>query len=423
MWYVRGGRGSGKTRTGAECLGEWIADYWDAGEGDWAVVAPTFGDARDTCMEGPSGLLKVLAGRYDPTRWNRSMGQLHLDNGATVFCDGANDGAERIQGKNLRGVWADEVGLWKISASDKVKVGTDDGLQVKAWDESIAFAVRLEPALVVATGTPKRGHPLVRKLINDDGVIKTVMHTRDNYENLAPGIVAKLESKYADTALGRQELGGEFLDDVEGAYWVIAQLDASRLDPSAIDNNTQFVPIVGVDPPGGATECGIVTAAATVGNCPCGNQERLPHALILADDSLLPSGPNHWASTAIQAAARYDQAEIVGEVNYGGDMVESTIASIDPSVDVTTVRATRGKLVRAEPIAGLFGDPSRPDTWDKSRAHIVGRFPDLESEMTNYTLASVGLWSPNRLDAMVWAVTALDLDSRIGEFSGIAPYR
>jgi len=416
---VSGGRGSGKTRTGAETLGQWIAEYWDGGEeGDWAVVAPTFGDARDTCMEGPSGLLRVLAGRYDPTRWNRSMGQLHLDNGATIFCDGANDGALRIQGKNLRGAWADEVGLWRITLSDQMRVGpAADDLQVKAWDESLMFAVRIAPARIVATGTPKQGHPLVRKLLKDPAVRSTRMHMRDNIANLAPATVRALEAKYGDTALGRQELAGEFIDEVEGAYWKVAQLDASRLDA---DDWQRIQPpygalVVGVDPPGGATEAGIVAAAISAGRCLCETvrdepADNLPHAYILADHSLMPSGPNHWASVAINTFHDWDGSEIVGESNYGGDMVINTISMIDSRVPVDKVTASRGKLVRAEPIAGLFGDPERPETWQRSRAHIVGRFPDLESEMTSYTLAMAGKWSPNRLDAMVWAVTRLGMD-------------
>lgn len=421
-WYCRGGRGSGKTRTGAETLGGWIADNWDT-EGDWAVVAPTFGDARDTCMEGPSGLLRVLAGRYDPTRWNRSHGQLHLDNGATVFCDGANDGAERIQGKNLKGAWADEVGLWRISMEDQVRVGTQaQDFQVKAWDESLAFAIRMPPGFIVATGTPKRGHPLVRKLINDPRVVVTLMRMEDNIANLLPARVEELQRRYANTALGAQELGGEFLDSVEGAYWTIAQIDACRIDPDRFttEDPARSKTVTAIDPPGGETEAGIVTVARTAGPCMCGVQESLPHAYVLADDSLLPSGPNHWASVGIEAYYRLNSTRLVGEVNYGGDMVENTVSNIDSTVRTGIVRASKGKLIRAEPVAGLYGDPSRPETWDKTRIHHVGMFPELEAEMTNYSLAVAGKWSPNRLDALVWAVAELDMDQISGGVSGRA---
>ena len=388
-------------------------------------------------MEGPSGLLRVLAGRYDPTRWNRSMGQLHLDNGSTVFCDGANDGAERIQGKNLRGAWADEVGLWKITVSDQVRTGPGAAdLQVKAWDESLMFAVRISPALIVATGTPKRGHPLVRKLLNDPRVRTTHMHMRDNIVNLAPNVVEALEAKYADTALGAQELAGEFFDEVEGAYWKLAQLDTSRIDRDLYESERPPIArtVVAVDPPGGATEAGIITAATSAQWCLCERltddpelkalrRQNMPHAYVIADDSLMPSGPNHWASAALTAYYDRGADKIYGEKNYGGDMVENTIAMIDNKARTDTVTATRGKLLRAEPVAGLYGDPARPETWLRSRVHHVGAFPELESEMTAYTLAQVGKWSPNRLDALVWAITSLDMERMRGPYGVTAPGR
>jgi len=403
-WYVRGGRGSGKTRTGSEALAEWIRQY-DTGDGDWAVIAPTFSDARDICMEGESGLLRSLIGMYDPVRWNRSMGQLHLRNGATVFTDGADDGALRIQGKNLRGAWCDEVGLWRISTKDGHRLGArDDALEVKAWDESIQFAVRKEPGLLVVTGTPKRGHILVRRLINDSLVIKTHMTMADNRANLLPARIDALTAKYGDTALGRQELGGEYVDEIEGALWLVAQIDASRLTETP--RLTRI--IVAVDPPGGATECGIVVVGMIAGQCPCGDTN-LPHAAVLEDRSLFPSGPNHWAAEAINAYHDHTADRVVGEINYGGDMVMNTIANLDGSVHTGTVRATRGKILRAEPIAGLYGDPARSETWTRSRVHHIGRLPELEDEMLAFSQEEAGLWSPNRLDALVWAITELDI--------------
>ena len=357
-------------------------------------------------MEGESGLLRVLAGQYDPARWNRSMGQLHLTSGATVFCDGADDGAERIQGKNLRGAWCDEVGLWKISRKDGARLGAgDDQLEVKAWDESLMFAVRKEPGYIMVTGTPKKGHILVRRLINDPAIPKTRMSMRDNINNLLPAVVERLEARYGDTALGRQELEGEYSDEVEGALWKLAMIDASRL-PELPVNLARVV--VAVDPPGGATEAGIVTAGLISGRCPCGGKN-LPHAVVVADRSLFPSGPNHWATVAINEYHDRRASKVVGETNYGGDMVENTIRNLDSSVHTGTVRATRGKIIRAEPVAGLYGDPDRPETWDRSRVHHVGRFPELEDEMTSFSQDQAGLWSPNRLDALVWAITELGL--------------
>lgn len=393
MWYVRGGRGSGKTRTGAEAIAERIIATIEAGDGDekgdWAVVAPTFGDARDVCVEGPSGLRSSLAGYTDgpwQKAWNRSQGQLRLSNGATLFADGADDGALRVQGKNLRGAWADEVGLWKRWE--------------QAWDESLAFAVRLDPAVIVATGTPKMGHGLVKRLMfGDDGLpgADRVTHMRmvDNIDNLSPAMVTKLLARYDGTTLGRQELEGEYLEDVEGALWSIGLIAQNRVTEAGAMRRV----VVTVDPPGGATEAGIVVAGVT-DRCVCGKPGA--HAYVVADYSLKAS-PDHWGSAAVQGFDDFEADRIVGEVNYGGDMVEKVVRSVRASVPFTAVRATRGKAIRAEPIVALY---------EQGRVHHVGTFGDLESEMTTWTPEAT--WSPNRLDALVWAITELNLsrDSR-----------
>lgn len=212
--YLRGGRGSGKGFGGSNNFADVIIR---SEPGEWAVVAPTFGYTRDTCIEsGESGLIKALGGHCSPSgvlleygphikKWNRSMGHLELVNGSLVYVDGADDGALRIQGKNLRGVWCDEIGLWRSWET--------------AWDESIAFAVRLEPAVIIATGTPKRSMPariLVRRLATDPTVINRSMRTIDNAANLRPERIAELVAKYHGTRLGRQELHGEILEDGGG---------------------------------------------------------------------------------------------------------------------------------------------------------------------------------------------------------------
>lgn len=201
-WYLQGGRGSGKTRTGAETLADWV-DLYPGRE--WAIVAPTFGDARDTCVEGPSGILKILGPRvseYGGTGWARSTGHIRLFDGGSIFLDGADDGALRIQGKNLSGVWADEIGLWKKWD--------------QAWNESLAFALRVAPGRVVATGTPKLGHGLVRQILEDETVRVSRMLMTDNVANLDPGSVEALLKMYGGSRLGAQELEGEFFADVDG---------------------------------------------------------------------------------------------------------------------------------------------------------------------------------------------------------------
>lgn len=391
VWYVQGGRGSGKSRTGAEGLADLIIDTIQAGdgdeEGDWGIIAPTFGDARDTCVEGPSGIRSALAGWTDgpwKKAWNRSQGQLRLINGATVFADGADDGALRVQGKNLRGAWADEVGLWRRWE--------------QAWEESLAFAVRLDPACIIATGTPKAGHGLVKLLLfgdKDRGIEpadhKSMMRMIDNIANLSPDLVARLQARYAGTTIGRQELEGEYLEEVEGALWTANLIGTNRLSQAGESSRV----VVGVDPPGGATEAGIVAAGLT-NHCVCG-QGLMPHAYVLADESMKGS-PDSWGQAAVNCLDDYQADRIVGEVNYGGDMVEKVIRTVRPGVPFKAVRATRGKAVRAEPIVALY---------EQGRVHHVGTFGDLESEMTTWTPDSS--WSPNRLDALVWALTELGL--------------
>lgn len=394
MWYVQGGRGSGKTRSGSEALAEIIKTTIISGDGDedgdWGICAPTFGDARDICVEGPSGLRHPLAGYTDgPWRkaWNRSQGQLRLANGASLFADGADDGAPRVQGKNLRGLWADEVGMWKRWE--------------KAWDESIAFAVRLDPAVIVATGTPKAGHGLVKRLIGGDpdkGIPAadrvTKMRMADNIANLSRVQVERLTARYGGTNLGRQELEGELLEEVEGALWTLTLIDKHRRHEAGPLARV----IVGVDPQGSAENgtTGIVAAGITRGDCPCGSGN-YPHAYVL-DDASVSASPNGWARAAVTSFDLVRGDRIVGERNFGGDMVESTIRTVWAEAPIYMVNASRGKMQRAEPIAALY---------EQGRVHHVGTFGDLESEMVTWT--QLESWSPNRLDALVWAITELGL--------------
>ena len=208
-WYLRGGRGAGKTRAGAETLADWIVGsppLDDGSPGEWAICAPTFGDARSVCAEGPSGLIKALGGMRKfgglVEVWNRSEGVIRLASGAAIYLDGANDGAFRIQGHNLRGLWADEVGLWEKWDA--------------AWNESIRFAVRMAPSRIVATGTPKMAHPLVAQLLASPNVVETHMRTIDNAANLDPAALEDLLATYGGSTLGRQELEGEFIEAMEG---------------------------------------------------------------------------------------------------------------------------------------------------------------------------------------------------------------
>lgn len=383
-WYVRGGRGSGKTWTGSNTLAEMA---WKT-PGDYGVVAPTFADMRDKCVEGPSGLLRALGTTKAEVRrgvsrkvetWNRSLGELRLTNGSVIHGDGADDGAPTIQGFNLRGCWADEVGLWK---SWKM-----------AWEESIRFAVRLFPARIIATGTPKRGHPLVKALMTDASVHKTLLLTLDNADNLDPALLSELIEKYAGTTIGRQELEGEVLQDVEGALWKRDSIVISAVPTRP--HKTEWVPdlvriVVAIDPAVTSGEDSDETGMVVDGLGADGN------GYTLADLSGRMD-PHTWAKRAVKAYHDFGADRIVAEANNGGDLVSTVIRTIDPTVPITLVHAARGKRTRAEPVAALY---------EQGRWFHAEPFPELEDQMCSYTGAA-GEDSPDRMDAHVWGASDL----------------
>jgi len=381
VWYLRGGRGSGKTRTGAETLRGWALGT----RGDWGIVAPTFADARDVCVEGRSGLLAALGGYPGPLvpKWNRSIGELELVNGSRVYLDGADDGALRVQGKNLCGAWADEVGLWRRS------------YWKTSWTESLNFAVRLDPGRIVATGTPKAGHPLVAELLADASTVMSHMSMLANAANLDPAAVADFLRRHPPgSRLHRQEVEGEFITEVFGALWDFDMIEAGRVGLGECPGLTRVV--VGVDPSGsadedsGASECGIVVAGFS----------RVTGRGYVVGDRSLRASPNRWARAAVDAYREHKADRIVAERNFGGEMVRAVIQTVDASVPVKLVNASRGKLPRAEPIASLY---------ERELVHHVGAFRELEDQMCSW-VPDTGMPSPDRMDAAVWAITELMID-------------
>ena len=385
IWYVRGGRGSGKTRTGAETLAEWIFEHEP---GDWAIVAPTFADARDVCTEGRSGLLKAAGGWPGPlvTKWNRSIGEVELVNGSRVYLDGADDGALRVQGKNLRGAWCDEIGLWRA------------GNWKLAWTESLGFAVRLESAKVIATATPKAGHPLVGMLLDDPQTATTHMSMLANAANLDPEAVAEFLRRHPPgSRMFRQEVEGEYITETIGALWELDLLERLRITPEqlrvSLAGHGMSRVVVGVDPSGsadeddGSSECGIAVA---------GYSAHTGHGYVLGDKSLRAS-PSRWAQAVVSAYRDHRADRVVAEKNFGGEMVRAVINTVDANVPVTLVSASRGKVPRAEPVAALY---------ERELIHHVGVYRELEDQMCSY-VAESGMDSPDRMDALVWALSEL----------------
>lgn len=378
-WYS-GGRGSGKTRAGAEIAAQWCRDFPDV---DGGIVAPTFqADALRKCVEGESGILNALGGEGGPLveRYNRGEGVLYLRSGRSIFATGADKGALRVQGENLGWCWCDEVGLWPRGTWDT------------AWNESIQFAVRKAPAKIVCTGTPKAGHPLVKLLNEDEAVVKRRLRTVDNVANLDDAWAKRIVAKYEGTRLGAQELEGVLIAEVEGALWLWVWIEKLRMAAAPVCARI----VVGVDPSGGANEIGNVAAGVIKSPCPCGKQdEKGPHYAVLQDRSLLAS-PERWGRAVVDLYDDLGGDRVVAERNFGGEMVESTIRVADPSVPVKMVNASRGKAQRAEPISALA---------EQGRIHHCGTFADLETELTTWVPGDD--WSPNRLDAYVWALTEL----------------
>ncbi len=395
--YWRGGRGSGKTKAATMAFASLIVDHFDDAL-EWAVVAPTAGDARTVCMESvKSGLLvalgaKVAAGGtiLDPgpyiQSYSKTTATIYLKSGGIVYSDGADDGAYRIQGKNLSGILADEVGLWK-----NWKV---------AWNESIRYAVRISPAKLIVCGTPKRTMParaLVKLLLADDvtlggRTINRQLLTRDNADNLDEETLAEFLASQG-TALERQELEGEMIDDIDGALWRIANIDDNRLEieseEEAFDVINPLRIVISIDPAVTANtdsdETGIIVAAK-------GSDGR---GYVLEDLSG-KYRPEDWPPVVMEAASRWAADRVVAEVNNGGDYIGTVLRAAGYGGAYETVRATRGKEIRAEPVAMAY---------QKGRGVHVGVFPDLESQMTSWVPGEGK--SPDRVDALVWAMTFL----------------
>ncbi len=377
-WAVIGGRGCGKTRTGAEwidALARGDPAFTRAPVGRLALVGETYADVRDVMVEGPSGLLAIPERGRRPT-WSPSRRRLAWANGAVALAFSAEE-PDALRGPQFGAAWCDELAKWRHPEA--------------AWD-MLQFGLRLGIAPRSLVTTTPRPIPLLRRLIADPRTVTSRARTADNAEHLAPAFLEAVVARYAGTRLGRQELDGELIADRADALWSRAVLEAGRLaaPPGALGRI-----VVAVDPPAGSgarsDACGIV-AAGRIG----------ARAYVLADASLPRATPEAWAGTALALYHRLAADALVVEVNQGGEMAAAVLRQCDPAVPVTPVRATRGKYLRAEPVSLLYA---------QGRVHHVGTFPALEDEMCD--LGPDGLsggGSPDRLDALVWALTALLLD-------------
>ena len=381
-WVIMGGRGAGKTRAGSE----WVRAQVEGATPDApgrsrhvALVGETIEQAREVMVFGESGILACSPDDRKP-QWEAGRKRLVWSNGAVAQVYSAHE-PESLRGPQFDAAWVDELAKWRRAE--------------EAWD-MLQFALRLgdDPRVVVTT-TPRNTGALKTILLNPSTVL-THAPTEANRAHLAESFLREVYTRYGGTRLGRQELEGVLIEDVEGALWTTAMLAAAAEgEPEALEFDRI---VVAVDPPASgkanADTCGIVVAGVR-SRGPVGDWR----AVVLEDASVQGVSPEAWARAAVAAYQRHGADRIVAEVNMGGDMVETTIRQVHPLAPIRKVSATKGKHVRAEPVAALY---------EQGRVAHVRGLHKLEDQMCRMTVQGFrGIGSPDRVDALVWALTDL----------------
>jgi phage terminase large subunit-like protein len=369
-WLILAGRGFGKTRAGAE----WLREQVKSGRRRIAIIAETQKDLESVLVEGDSGIMSVFPPHERP-KYTKKPVELVFPNGAVALGYNGSE-PDQLRGPNFDAAWLDELAKWRYAQ--------------EAWD-MLQFALRLgdRPRQLITT-TP-RPIPLIRALMKDPTCIVTRGNTYENRGNLAASFIKEMETKYAGTRLGRQELEAAILDDSPNALWRREKLDEYRVKaPPPLKRI-----LVAIDPAAKSNEMPEDGAATGISVSGLGEDGR---GYIL-EDATTRAGPNGWARLAVSLYDRYEANAIVVETNQGGDMVKSVISSVRPSLPIIEVIASKGKWVRAEPIAALY---------EQGRISHVGTLADLEDEMVMFGVNGlVDGTSPDRLDALVWGLTEL----------------
>ncbi len=381
LWLILAGRGFGKSRSGAEWVRE-VAKSEPAAR--IALVGASLPEARAVMVEGESGLIACCPPSARPL-YEASLRRVTWPNGAQAFLYSAAE-PESLRGPQHSHAWCDEIAKWD-QASERA---------VRAWD-NLQMGLRLgQRPRILATTTP-RAVPLLRQVLSSEheaDVVVTRGSTYANALNLPPSFLSAMRKQFGDTALGRQELNGELLEEAEGALWSRGLIEKNR---RAFSGEPMVRVVVGVDPPASARgdECGIIVAGLTDSGV----------GMVLADASVAKATPERWAQAVASAALAWKADRVVAEANQGGKMVESVLRVADCQMPIKLVHASHGKVARAEPIAALY---------ETGRVHHVGQFPKLEDQlcglMAGGTYEGPGR-SPDRADAMVWALTELMLTS------------
>ena len=374
-WLIMAGRGFGKTRAGAE----WVRHIAEGdGSARLALVGANYAETRTVMVEGESGLLSIAPPKQRPA-WEPSLKRLSWQNGAQAHLYSAAE-PEGLRGPQYSHAWCDEIAKWMNNA----------GQAEAAWANlKMGLRVGLRPQ-IVATTTP-RPVALVRALVSGKDVVITRGRTQDNDLHLPEAFLTAMAADYGGTRLGRQELDGELIEELEGALWTRAMIEGCRV---SMGKGLARI-VIGVDPPASASgdACGIVAAGLGADG----------KAYVLADCSVEKASPESWARRVADAAERFGADRVVAEANQGGAMVRSVLHAAHIGLPVKLVHASRGKIARAEPVTALY---------ESGRVHHVGAFPRLEDEMCGLLIGGgyegPGR-SPDRADALVWALTELML--------------
>lgn len=378
-WVIMGGRGAGKTRAGAEWVRAEVegARPLDPGRAKRvALVGETIDQVREVMIFGDSGILACSPPDRRPV-WEATRRRLVWPNGAVAQVFSAHD-PDSLRGPQFDAAWVDELAKWKKAET--------------TWD-MLQFALRLgENPRQVVTTTPQNV-PVLKAILKNPSTVVTHAPTEANRAYLAASFLEEVRARYEGSRLARQELDGMLLEDVQGALWTTAMLEGARAERPEVFDRV----VVAVDPPvtghAGSDDCGIVVVGAVTKGPP--QQWR---AWVIEDASVSEATPAAWAAAVAATVVRHQADRVVAEVNQGGDLVTSVLRQVDPLIPVKTVRATRGKHLRAEPVAALY---------EQGRVHHAtgARLSALEDQMCRMTVQGwQGKGSPDRLDALVWAI-------------------
>lgn len=375
-WLILAGRGFGKTRSGAEWVRHLVEKH---NYRRIALVAEDAADARDVMVEGESGLL-AISPPWNKPAYEPSKRRLTWPNGARATIYSADD-PESLRGPQHDAAWIDELCKFRY--------------QQEVWDQ-LQFGLRLGRSPVQCITTTPRPTKLLKEIIKLPTTIITKGHSYDNLDNLAANFKDAIVNRYEGTRLGRQELNAEILDDNPNALFHMHLINDTRITQSRTPDDLNLT-TVAIDPPTtgnpDSSECGIIVASRDMPNT------NHAHFYVHHDGTVKGRSPEAWAATAVSLYYKYMANYITAEVNQGGDMVESVIKSVDPTVKVVKVRATKGKWIRAEPIAGLY---------EQGRVHHIGILSELEDQMCDFDPSgTIEGDSPDRLDALVWAIAEL----------------